>query len=78
MSDKDEIKLGRVGHYRGQDTNEQCWEARIVKVWNESMINLAGDDQGGNHFSRTSVKVGALGATDFAAFHLNRDCPDKL
>lgn len=79
----DEIKIGRVGHYRASET-QGCWHASIVKVHPKQFdsdaggelprqINLAGFDPDGNAYSRRGIAFGA----DEPGFHLNRDCPDQ-
>ena len=79
--DKNEVKLGRVGHYSYQ---EVCQEATIVHVYPPSYdsdtgeatikVNVAGHTQDGDAFSRRNVTVGPNDGPD-AEFHLNRDCP---
>lgn len=80
MTDKSEIKLGRVGHYSYQ---EVCQEATIVHVNPPAFdsdggysitVTITGHDQDGDEFVRKGVKVGVIEGPD-AEFHLNRDCP---
>jgi hypothetical protein len=75
MTDKDEIKLGRVGHYTVAD--EVCQEASIVHVYPPTFdsdggatvqVNIHGHTPDGDCFSRRHVTFGG-------EFHLNRDCP---
>lgn len=72
-----EIVLGRVGHYFDAG-NGSCSTALIVDAPSQETVNVAGWNQGGTAFSRTSVPVDATPDTEADranSFHLTRDCP---